>query len=440
MLYQQIAFYVGEGFGMAIIESIRARQVFDSRGFPTVEADVALKGGGVGRFITPSGASVGKKEALELRDGDPTQFNGKGVKKALAHIHGPIAQALISKSWTQSELDQRLVELDGTPNKSQLGANAILSVSGAFFRALAEHQALPLYARSGQSGHYLLPMPLVNVINGGAHANNGLDIQEFMIVPVSATSFSVAMRMVAEVFYALKAILQESGLSTAVGDEGGFAPDLATNEDALLLLMKAIQKAGFKPGKDVALALDVAANELFCEKSHTYNLNGQQLEREQLLAWYEKVCADFPLCSIEDPFAEDDTQGFMLMTKRLGAKLQIVGDDLFVTNKRLIEKGIENRWANAVLIKINQIGTISEAIDATAMTMNAHLSAIISHRSGDSEDTTIADLAVLSGAGQIKTGSMSRSERVAKYNRLLRIEEELGNNAQFHQKTWGCSL
>jgi enolase len=417
---------------MVTVSSIRARQVFDSRGYPTVEAEVNLSGGGHGRFITPSGASVGKKEALELRDNDKTNFLGKGVNKAIANIRGDIAQAIVGKSFASIEaLDNCLIELDGTLNKSHLGANAILSVSGAFFRALSDKSGQPLYEALDHQGPYLLPIPLVNVINGGAHANNGIDIQEFMLVPVGALNFSGAMRMVAETFYALKMILQTSGFSTAVGDEGGFAPALKSNEHALDLLEQAVSKAGFNLGRDIAFALDVAANELYDESQKTYRMNGDTFDREQLLLWYESLTKRYPICSIEDPFAEDDTAGFALMTKKIGSNVQVVGDDLFVTNEQYIRMGIENRYANAVLIKINQIGTISEAISATKLTKSAGLGAIISHRSGDTEDTTIADLAVRTGAGQIKTGSMSRSERVAKYNRLLRIEEELGSRAQF---------
>jgi|SRR5579871_992677 len=419
---------------MAKISSIKARQVFDSRGVPTVEADVLLEDGVMGRFITPSGASVGKKEALELRDNVASSFMGKGVERAISNVREDIANALVGKSFAdQAELDQTLIDLDGTSNKSRLGANAILAVSGAFFHALAAKAKKPLYLMSEQSS-YLLPLPLVNVINGGAHANNGLEVQEFMIVPSGASSFSEAMQMVAETFYALKAALFAKGLSTAVGDEGGFAPKLRSNEEALDLLMAALIKAGLTPNLHIKLALDVAANELYDEAQDRYRMNGQHIDRDALLQWYQKIHQNYPLCSIEDPFYEEDWQGFSMMMKSLGSKMQIVGDDLFVTNERYIQEGIEHHLANAVLIKMNQIGTISETINAVNLTKSANLRAIISHRSGDSEDTTIADLAVLTNAGQIKTGSLSRSERTAKYNRLLRIEEELGMRAKF--KPW----
>lgn len=417
---------------MVFITNVKARQVFDSRGTPTIEAEVHLSGGACGRFITPSGASVGKKEALELRDGDPARFFGKGVCKALANIEQHIKKVIVEKSFSDSAaLDQCLIELDGTPHKTRLGANAILAVSGAFFRALAEYEQRPLYKALEHKGPFIMPMPLVNVINGGAHANNGLAIQEFMMVPVGASCFSEAMRMMAEAFHALKTILHKTGLSTAVGDEGGFAPNLATTEQALLLLQQAVERAGYAPGKDIAFALDVAANEIYDEAKQTYRMDSRQLHREQMLEFYDNLISRFPIISIEDPFAEDDKVGFALMTKQLGSRVQVVGDDLFVTNQVYIREGIEKRYANAVLIKINQIGTISEAIQATKLTQDAGLKAIMSHRSGDTEDTTIADLAVLTSCGQIKTGSMSRSERIAKYNRLLRIEEELSGQTQF---------
>lgn len=415
---------------MFTISDIKARQVFDSRGTPTVEADVFLKDGSCGRFITPSGASVGKKEALELRDNDKNYFSGKGVLKAIDHIHSEIKQRLVNKSFASVfEFDRALIELDGTENKSRLGANAILAVSGAFFHALAHASKKPLYKNSDEQ--YVMPLPLVNVINGGAHANNGLDIQEFMLVPNGASTFKDAMRMVAETFYALKSLLIQKGLSTAVGDEGGFAPALRSNEEALDLLMTAIENAKFTPKKDLSLALDVAASELFDDEKKTYRLNKSTMDSAAFLAWYEKIARAYPICSIEDPFHEDDHHGFFMMTKALGSRLQIVGDDLFVTNERFIREGIEKHLANAVLIKMNQIGTVSETLSSVKLTQDAGFRAIISHRSGDSEDVTIADLAVLTRAGQIKTGSMSRSERCAKYNRLLRIEEEVGSNAVF---------
>ncbi len=417
---------------MVRISSIRARLVFDSRGIPTVEADVSLDGGGFGRFITPSGASVGKKEALELRDNVATAFLGKGITTALTNIRKHISKAVVDQWYAdQGEFDQALIDLDGTPNKSRLGANAILAVSGAFFHALASRYQKPLYLMGNEKESFLMPLPLVNVINGGAHADNGLDVQEFMIVPSGASSFSEAMQMVAETFYALKSLLKSKGLSTAVGDEGGFAPKLRSNEEALDLLMTAIESARLKPKTEMKLALDVAANELYDEETKKYRLNGNNFDSVALLNWYQQISRQYPICSIEDPFFEEDTQGFSMMMKALGSDLQVVGDDLFVTNERYIREGIEHHLANAVLIKMNQIGTMSETIRAVELTKSANFRAIISHRSGDSEDTTIADLAVLTRAGQIKTGSISRSERTAKYNRLLRIEDELGKRAQY---------
>lgn len=410
---------------MTKIVDIKARQVFDSRGYPTVEADVLLESKALGRFITPAGASVGKKEAIELRDNDMSRFAGRGVLKAIANIHGEISRAVKNRSLIeQRDLDHILIELDGTPNKSRLGANAILCVSGAFFHALANERQIALYRSIKDSSPFRLPRPLVNIINGGVHANNKLDIQEFMITP-NTNNFSEGMRMVAETFYALKSILQAAGFSTSVGDEGGFAPALASNEQALDLLATAVNKAGLQLYKDINFALDVAASELFDENQEKYRLNGHNYGRQELLDWYERICQQYPIVSIEDPFHEEDIEGFSAITKHLGGRIQIVGDDLFVTNEKYIRPGIDNHYANAVLIKMNQIGTITETIAATKLTMNAGFNAIISHRSGDSEDTTIADLAVLTRCGQIKTGSVSRSERTAKYNRLLRIEEEL---------------
>lgn len=416
---------------MAKITKVLARQVFDSRGTPTVEAEIRLDSDGVGRFITPSGASCGKKEALELRDQNPAFFCGKGVNQALTNIRTEIASAIVGNNIdSQEDLDRILIDLDGTENKSRLGANAVLAVSGAYFHAKANKENLPLYLSHGPTKKSL-PLPLVNVINGGAHANNGLDVQEFMIVPSGAVSFSQAMQWVAEVFVALKSLLQSRGISTAVGDEGGFAPKLANNEAALDLLLQAAEKAKRRVGEEIHFALDVAASELFDDTSKMYRLNQTKLSRDQLVDWYEGLCRRYPIISIEDPFHEDDGIGFSSLMKRIGKDVQIVGDDLFVTNERYIREGIEHHYANAVLIKMNQIGTISETISATELTQKAGLRAIISHRSGDSEDCTIADLAVCMSAGQIKTGSMCRSERVAKYNRLLRIEEELGTAAIF---------
>jgi enolase len=414
------------------ISDIKARQVYDSRGTPTIEADVLLEGGGFGRFITPSGASVGKKEACELRDNDPDQFYGRGVKKALANIHGEIRQRLLSQTFlNQAQFDDELIKLDGSSNKQRLGANAILSVSGAFFHARASQKKQPLYLSDERSEAFLLPLPLVNVINGGVHADNKLDVQEFMLVPSGADTFSACLQMVDETFIALKNLLKSKGLSTTVGDEGGFAPNLRSDEEALDLLMTAIIKAGYKPLVDIKLALDVAAGEIYDESTKTYRINDRVFAWEELLLWYQKMVKDYPIFSIEDPFFEDDFTGFAMMVKNLGQKIQIVGDDLFVTNEHYIREGIERRLANAVLIKMNQIGTITETLQAIALCQKGNLRTVISHRSGDTEDTTIADLAVMTRAGQIKTGSMSRSERTAKYNRLLRIEEELGKAALF---------
>jgi len=421
---------------MPKIIKLSARQVFDSRGTPTIEAEITLDNGGHGYFITPSGASCGSKEALELRDGDPTKFAGKGVSLAISHVRGEIAKALLGNNFqTQSELDQKLIALDDTNNKSRLGANAILAVSGAFFRAFADGEHKPLYATITREEPYVMPMPLVNVINGGAHANNGLDIQEFMLVPIGAKSFSESLRFCAEVFYTLKSHLAKRGFSTAVGDEGGFAPMLTSNEEALDILSEAVIKTGYKIGVDLGFALDVAATELFDAQSQCYKINKLELDREKMVRWYEKLVKDYSICSIEDPFGEDDYDGFKALMTRLGSHTQIVGDDLFVTNEKYINLGIEHGYANAVLIKMNQIGTISETLYAVELTQKSGLKAVISHRSGESEDTTIADLAVLTRAGQIKCGSMSRSERIAKYNRLLRIEEALGDRALF-QWAW----
>lgn len=414
---------------MPIITDLKARQVFDSRGIPTVEVELWLKDGGHGSFIAPSGASCGSKEALELRDNDPSRYNGRGVLKALGNIRGEISKAVLGFDFDQKSLDATLNALDSTENKSRLGANALLPVSGAFFKASAAQLKRPLYRANGYEGALLLPMPLINVINGGAHANNGLAIQEFMIVPKGAPNFSEALRMAAESFYALKSLLAARSMSTAVGDEGGFAPALRTNEEALNMLCEAFIKAGFSPGKDIAIALDVAASELFDPSSQSYTLDNKRMDKGTLLNWYCDLSRHFPICSIEDPFHENDYEAFSAMVKKLGSTLQIVGDDLFVTNERYIREGIEHHYANAVLIKMNQIGTISETLDAIKLSQDARFNAIISHRSGESEDTTIADLAVLTNAGQIKTGSMSRSERMAKYNRLLKIEEELGSAA-----------
>lgn len=419
---------------MAIIKKLLARQVFDSRGNPTTECEIHLDGGGLGRFITPSGASCGSKEALELRDGDSSVYCGRSVYKAIDHIIENICQAIINRDFsTQQSLDRVLLELDGTENKSRLGANALLAVSGAFFHAFANKNGVPLYRSFTSDEQFCLPMPMINVINGGVHANNDVDVQEFMIVPTGASSFSEAMALAAETFYALKSIIASKKLPTAVGDEGGFAPSLSSNEAGLDLLLLAIEKAGLRPGHDVSIALDVAASELYDQKGDKYRLQKRELSRAEMVLWYAGLCEKYPIVSIEDPFHEDDSEGFASLCKAIGERVQIVGDDLFVTNEKYIRMGIEKRLANAVLIKMNQIGTITETISAIALTKSAGWNAIVSHRSGDSEDTTIADLAVLCRTGQIKTGSLCRSERTAKYNQLLRIEEELGADARLFQ-------
>ena len=416
---------------MAEIESIYAREILDSRGTPTVEVEVALRGGAIGRAAVPSGASTGTREALELRDGDPKRYLGKGVAKAVANVNETIAGHLVGEDADdQGYLDQLLIELDGTPNKKNLGANALLGVSIAVAKAAAEAHGLPLYRYLGGAGAKTLPVPLMNVINGGAHADNNLDIQEFMIVPVGADSFSEALRMGAEVFHTLKKLLHEKNLVTAVGDEGGFAPNLGKNADALEFLMRAIEKAGYRPGEDVALALDVAASEL--HRGGSYKLDGRQgLDARAMVQYLGGLVERFPIVSIEDGLAEGDWEGWRHLTETLGGSIQLVGDDIFVTNPEILKKGIEEGVANSILIKLNQIGTMSETLDTIEMAKRAAYTTVISHRSGETEDTTIADLAVAVNAGQIKTGSLSRSDRVAKYNQLLRIEEMIADEAVY---------
>jgi enolase len=416
---------------MTEIESIVAREILDSRGTPTLEVEVALRGGAMGRAAVPSGASTGSREALELRDGDPKRYLGKGVTKAVSNVNETIAGHLVGEDADdQASLDQLLIEMDGTPNKKNLGANAILGVSIAAAKAAAEAHALPLYRYLGGAGAKTLPVPLMNVINGGAHADNNLDIQEFMIVPVGAASFSEALRMGSEVFHTLKKLLHEKGLVTAVGDEGGFAPNLGKNADALEFLMRAIEKAGYRPGEDVALALDVAASEL--HRGGSYKLDGRQgLDARAMVQYLGGLVERFPIVSIEDGLAEGDWEGWKHLTETLGSSIQLVGDDIFVTNPEILKKGIEEGVANSILIKLNQIGTMSETLDTIEMAKRAAYATVISHRSGETEDTTIADLAVAVNAGQIKTGSLSRSDRVAKYNQLLRIEEMLADEAVY---------
>ncbi|MDQ7844152.1 MAG: phosphopyruvate hydratase [Armatimonadota bacterium] len=417
---------------MPEIVAVRGREILDSRGNPTVEVEVRLRDGAVGRAAVPSGASTGAHEALELRDGDPTRYGGKGVLRAVANVNERIAPALVGWEATdQAALDRRLLDLDGTANKRDLGANAILGVSLAVARAAAASRGLPLYRYLGGEGARVLPVPLMNVINGGAHADNPLDVQEFMLVPLRAPRFADALRMGVETFHRLRGLLKSRMMSTAVGDEGGFAPELRTTEEALDILTRAIEDAGYTPGADVAVALDPAATELHEDGRYRFAGEGRQRTSDQLVEYYERLCAAYPIVSIEDGMAEDDWEGWRALTDRLGDRIQLVGDDLFVTNVGRLRQGIERGVANAVLIKVNQIGTLTETLEAVAVAREAQYGVIISHRSGETEDTTIADLAVATNAGQIKTGAPSRSERVAKYNQLLRIEEELGERAVF---------
>ncbi|PIK86506.1 enolase [Synechococcus sp. 63AY4M2] len=412
------------------IEWITAHEILDSRGQPTLEALVGLANGATGLAQVPSGASTGTFEAHELRDGDPRRYSGKGVLRAVENILGPIQSELRGEdALNQARIDQLMIDLDGTPNKSQLGANAILAVSLATAKAAANAVGLPLYRYLGGPFANLLPVPLMNVLNGGAHADNNLDIQEFMIVPIGAPSFREALRYGAEVFAALKQVLRQRGLSTGVGDEGGFAPNLDSNAAALDLLMTAIEQAGYRPGEDIALALDVAANELL--QDGQYHFEGKARSAEQMVNYYEQLLANYPILSLEDGLAEEDWAGWQAMTARLGSRVQLVGDDLFVTNPARLQKGIDSGAANAILIKLNQIGTLTETVSTIQLAVQAGFRTLISHRSGETEDTTIADLAVATRAGQIKTGSLCRSERIAKYNQLLRIEDELGEAAVY---------
>jgi len=417
---------------MTEIIDIIAREILDSRGNPTVEVDILLESGAFGRAAVPSGASTGAREALELRDKNEDYYLGKGVTKAVDNVNGPIAEAVIGlDAADQRTLDRILVELDGTDNKSKFGANALLGVSMAAARAAAQAHGLPLYKYIGGITAYTLPVPMMNIINGGAHAANNLDIQEFMIMPVSAASFRDALRIGAEVFHNLKKILKSKNYNTAVGDEGGFAPDLGSNREALELISEAVSKAGYSLGTDILLALDCAASEFM--ENGKYNLKGEGkvLSSSELVDYYEGLVNDFPVISIEDGLAEDDWEGWALLTQKIGKRIQLVGDDLFVTNPKILEKGIKEKVANSILIKVNQIGTLSETLDAVAMAKRAGYTTVISHRSGETEDSFIADLAVGLSGMQIKTGSLSRSDRIAKYNQLLRIEEELGAQAVY---------
>ncbi len=406
------------------IASIKGREILDSRGNPTVEADVILDNGVLGRASVPSGASTGSREACELRDNDPHRYAGKGVSKAIAYINGEINDTLHHFSVAEQEvLDARLCELDGTDNKSRLGANAILAVSLAAARAAAQATDLPLFAALNQDDQMLMPVPMMNVLNGGAHADNNVDIQEFMIMPVGAADFPMALQMGVETFHALKSVLKNQGLQTAVGDEGGFAPNLTSNRQALDMLSDAIELAGFRLGKDMVFSLDVAASELFTNGSYYLTSENKKLSSHELIEYYADLVTHYPIISIEDGLDESDWQGWQQLTLRLGHKVQLVGDDLFVTNPRILAKGIAEKTANAILIKLNQIGTLTETRETMRLARNNHYRCVMSHRSGETEDTFIADLAVASGCGQIKTGSLCRTDRVAKYNRLLRINE-----------------
>jgi len=419
---------------MTEIVNVRAREILDSRGNPTVEVEVALADGSVGRAAVPSGASTGEHEAVELRDGDKARYGGKGVKKAVANVNDTIAPEVVGMDASdQVALDARMLELDGTPNKSKLGANALLSVSMANAHAAATSHGLPLYRYLGGAQARTLPVPMMNILNGGAHADTRVDVQEFMVMPVGAPSFAEGLRWGAEIFHALKKILKDRKLSTGVGDEGGYAPDLPANEEALKLIMEAVGAAGFKPGEQIALALDVAASELFDKADKKYKLKGEGKEYDaaKLVDYYAGLVSRYPIASIEDGCAEDDWDGWKKLTDALGGKIQLVGDDLFVTNVTRLTRGIQAGVANSILVKVNQIGTITETLDAVRTAHRAGYTSVMSHRSGETEDTTIADLAVACDCGQIKTGSASRSDRVAKYNQLLRIEEELGPAARY---------
>jgi enolase len=418
---------------MSLIDNVYAREILDSRGNPTVEVEVVLDDGVIGRAAVPSGASTGIHEAVELRDGDKTRYNGKGVQKAVDNVNDIIADFLVGLDPTrQVEIDKELIRMDGTPNKGKFGANAILGVSLAVAKAAAEECGLPLYQYLGGPNAKELPVPMMNILNGGAHADNNVDIQEFMIMPVGAKSFAEALRMNAEIYHALKNVLKGKGLATAVGDEGGFAPDLDSNEEALQVIVEAIEKAGYKPGEEVRLAIDTAASGLYEDGKYVLKGEGVSKTAAEMVDWYAELCGKYPIISIEDGLAEDDWDGWKLLTDKLGAKIQIVGDDLFVTNVERLAKGIKLGVANAILIKLNQIGTLTETLSAIEMAKRAGYTAIVSHRSGETEDTTIADVVVGTNAGQIKSGAPCRTDRVAKYNQLLRIEEDLGDASEYN--------
>jgi enolase len=421
---------------MSAIVDIIGREILDSRGNPTVECDVLLESGVMGRAAVPSGASTGSREAVELRDDEPGRYLGKGVLKAVENINTEIAEAVMGLDASeQAFLDRTLIDLDGTDNKSRLGANATLAVSMAVARAAAEEAGLPLYRYFGGSGAMQLPVPMMNIVNGGSHANNNLDIQEFMIVPVSMTSFREAVRCGAEIFHALKKIIHDQGMSTSVGDEGGFAPNFKSNEECLNTILQAIEKAGYKPGEDVLLALDCAASEFYKDGKYDLSGEGLQLTSAEFADYLANLVDKYPIISIEDGMHEGDWDGWAILTEKLGKKIQLVGDDLFVTNTKILKEGIEKNIANSILIKVNQIGTLTETFAAIEMAKRAGYTAVISHRSGETEDSTIADIAVGTNAGQIKTGSLSRSDRIAKYNQLIRIEEDLGDIATYPGKS-----
>jgi enolase len=439
MLYYIIIHFL---LKMAKITQVKAREILDSRGNPTLEVDVVLQDGSLGRAAVPSGASTGQKEAVELRDGDKKRYCGKGVQKAVYNVNDIIANALIdTESTEQNKIDSMLIELDGTKNKSNLGANAVLGASLACAKASANHLKMPLYRYIGGSNAKVLPVPMMNIINGGRHADNNLDFQEFMIVPAGAKSFSEALRMGAEVFHSLKSVLHKKNNNTSVGDEGGFAPNLKTNEEALEVILQAIENAGYKAGKDIFLALDVASSEMYNKSKYEF-FKSQLKPRssEEMVELYKQIIKDYPIISIEDGMSEDDWEGWKLLTAELGDKIQLVGDDIFVTNKEILKKGIEQKIANSILIKLNQIGTLTETLDAIELAKSNGYTNVISHRSGETEDVTIADVAVATNAGQIKTGSLSRTDRTSKYNQLLRIEEELEDSAVYSGRHFYKSL
>jgi len=421
---------------MSTIKTIHAREIIDSRGNPTVEVDVILTSGVMGRAAVPSGASTGSREAIELRDKDPKRFQSKGVLKAVAHVNDTIAKALHGKDASQqSAIDHIMIELDGTPNKARLGANAILAVSMACAKAAALDKKIPLYEYFSHDHQFLMPVPMMNIINGGAHADNSVDMQEFMILPVGAPNFKEAVRYGTEIFHTLKGILHKRGLNTSVGDEGGFAPNLPSNEAAVELILEAIKAAGYEAGKDVYLGLDLASSEFYRDGHYQLKADNKSLTSAEFVDYLADWVAKYPIISIEDGMAEDDWHGWKLLTEKLGHKVQLVGDDLFVTNTEIFARGIKEHVANSILIKVNQIGTLTETFEAIAMAKKAGYTSVISHRSGETEDTTIADLAVGSCAGQIKTGSLCRTDRVAKYNQLIRIEEALGNKVSYAGKS-----